>query len=317
MEYKPQMRFTGEYILVTIIHICILQMCMLYYECAAQGSRISETERESVLTQQVERYQLRLDQDIIGQSVWVNRENGLVKAKYISYGEIDKEFDSWSIGRVVLATSGGVETGQDKYQYFSRKLPKPLGFNADLGRIVNGELDERFDAFVIVFETGGIVVSDLSKGNLNVEVLSRELDLLHSEADRLLLLDWVKKENATVFQSDLLVYNNSPRVVKSFLAHDKVRKKRRFLTLAEDSNGNLYHILFDVGLGIDLQSIALELFDYLRNDKYMNVVAMITLNAGEENPLNVYENKRIKMTYSKDRGGVGEPVNMLVYYYLP
>jgi hypothetical protein len=81
---------------------------------------------------------------------------------------------------------------------------RPQGLTVDNGSIIN-RFRTDWDGIVIVYTNGGIGISDLGKEDLNVEENKRirTLDLLKSE-DKTSFLGWAERNNATVFQTQLL-----------------------------------------------------------------------------------------------------------------
>lgn len=209
----------------------------------------------------------------IGSSIWINRSSKRVNAKYFAENPNNstpyQRYQSWRGGKsVVLVSSGAYATD------FNINQGKPVGLTVDNGSIVNRNYDSSMDGLVIVYATGGIVVSNIEDGNLNL-VGEGTVDIKRA-TDRAKFLKWAEAKDATVFQTHLLAYDNQSKMVR-----DNGRTAvRKFLILAK-SGGTLYHIIFYTKKNsyslLDGTNYALN---YLKGTKGMKVVAMLNLDTG-------------------------------------
>lgn len=237
-----------------------------------------------------------------GYTMWFERGAGKVKAKYFASGDVNNRFDTWKNDKkVIMVCSGAFTTGD-----FGN--PLPVGLTVDNGEVVNKVMNETMDGLVIVYATGGIVVTDIEKGNLFLQSLNKTIDVRDSW-DKYELLKWSEKEQATIFQTQLLAFNNQLR-----LDVEKARKdsrERRILVLANNAQKKVVHIVFDISQGVHLGDIALEILNYLKS-KQMEVVAMLNLDTGWYNMMKLFDPENdlvLRKNSEKD------PTNLLVYYY--
>ncbi|MEO1653433.1 MAG: hypothetical protein AAFU64_07815, partial [Bacteroidota bacterium] len=237
-----------------------------------------------------------------GYSIWLKRGMGKVKAKYFAIGEVNNRLDEWESEKKVILSCSGAFTTND----FGS--PLPVGLTVDNGVVVNKKLNDDMDGLVIVYGTGGIVVSDKDQGNLHLQSIGKSVDVRESW-DRYELIKWAEKEEATIFQTQLLAYKNQLR-----LDVNKARRKnreRRILVLARTAQKVVYHVIFDIHDGVYLGEIAEEILDYL-NSKNVEVVAMLNLDTGWYNMMKLYDtNREVVLKRNPDK----DPTNLLVYYY--
>ena len=166
------------------------------------------------------------------------------------------------------------------------------------------------DGLVIIYATGGIVVSDIDEANLYLGSLNKKIDP-RSYLDRAQLVKWAESEEATIFQTQLLAYKNNLRLVPNQARTESA--ERRILALATDSQSQLFHIIFNVTKGVYLGDITKAIFNYL-NDNDMSVVAMLNLDTGAYNILNLF-NEQGQSTGIHGSTNLEKASNLLVYYY--
>ena len=200
-----------------------------------------------------------------------------------------------------MVCSGAFTTGD-----FGR--PLPVGLTVDNGEVVNKVMNDEMDGLVIVYATGGIVVSNLEDGNLFLKSLNKTVDVRDSW-DKYELLKWSEKQQATIFQTQLLVYIN-----ELMLDVNKARRKkreRRILVLATDTNRKVHHIVFDIAEGVYLGEIAQDILNYL-NSKQIKVVAMLNLDTGWYNMMKLFDKSEDLVLRKNPEKS---PTNLLVYYF--
>lgn len=244
----------------------------------------------------------------IGHSIWINRSSRRVSAKYFADNPNANSplnrYNAWRRDKsVVLVSSGAYATS------FHGGIP--VGITVDNGKIINQTYESKMDGLVIIYATGGIVVSDIEEGNLSLEGVG-VVDIKDSY-DRQKFFRWAQKENATVFQTHLLAYKNQSKIYtrKSGTA------VRKFLILAKDRGGSLYHIIFytkkrDMTLAAGTKNT----LKYLKG-KRMNVIAMVNLDTGGFDVLGTGgDAKDCNGNYleggTRDRS---QMTNMLAYHY--
>jgi hypothetical protein len=212
----------------------------------------------------------------LGHAIWMNRSSKKIKAKYISSGDVYSKYTDWSRGKNLVMTCSGA---------FSDNLYKgngalPVGLNVDNGYIKNRTvLKDKMDGLVIVYATGGIVVSDLDRGDLYLKSLDEKVDIRKDFRAKYQLLKWAETEKATVFQTQLLAYDNELKIDEKGRTSSR---ERRFLALATDPSGVLYHIIFDIPSSVYLYDGAKNVLEYLKG-KSMDVTAILNLDTGAYN----------------------------------
>ena len=165
--------------------------------------------------------------------VTMSRENDRVKAKYFAARDFDgksvyERYQVWKRNNpgVILLSSG---TYTDNYF-------NPQGLTIDNGVVVNQNLiRDKMDALVIVYATGGIAVTDLRQGDLSVNGIPRRLNIRNSPYDLDDFIEWAKVQEATIFQTHLLVYKNEIKVNPANSSREK--RERRFLAVGKGEDG--------------------------------------------------------------------------------
>lgn len=245
---------------------------------------------------------LDTEEGMIGHALWLKRSGKKIKAKYFACGQANKRYEEWRRSRKIVMTCSGAFTTNDYGN------PLPVGLTVDNGLIVNKNINDEMDGLVIVYGTGGIVVSDIDEGDLHLGSINKSVDVRESW-DRFELMKWAEKEEATIFQTQLLAYDNQLR-----LDVNKARKnnrERRILILAKDKNKTLFHVIFDIQEGVYLGEIAEAILHYFKaKDCY--VAAMLNLDTGWYNLLKLYdEEQSVLLKKNPDKS----PTNLLTYYY--
>jgi len=257
-------------------------------------------------------YNTRLNGKKFGHSIWMSRKNGRIGAKYFAFKDringrvktVYNRFDKWRAREdVVLACSGAFST---ELPGATNKNAKTVGLTVDNGKIVNRNIEYSMDGLVIVYATGGIVVSDIE--NKDLRIGSQRINVIK---DKVKLLNWAVENGATIFQTQLLAYDNSLRISR---AGRKNKRERRFLALAKSSKNELFHIIFDIPEYNYLFDASKEVFYFLSEEKGMDVFAILNLDTGAYNIMELYKDNRkrdFKITGDTD---IKTSTNLIVYY---
>lgn len=255
------------------------------------------------------------------QIIQLNRKGGRVKVKYFAAKDfynnknINQRFRDWKVGRNLVLYSSG--TYMDDYS----PNAKPVGLTIDQGVIVNERLEtNRLDALVIVYATGGIVVSNLKDGNLNYYSNSKRINAnLNNAIDRIGFINWAKDNAATVFQTHLLVFENELKLSDPRFGNCtscKEKRERRFLAAVKDSDGQLHHVVINnLNQSNSLYQATLKTFKYLNNFAGLEVVFMINLDTGAQDVFQFYKSNGLPHPVLKGVKELSSAVNLLVYYY--
>lgn len=252
--------------------------------------------------------------------VTLKRDGDRVKAKYFAAEDYNgnsvyERYEKWSAGRkTILVTSG---TYMDNCNHYYN--PKPVGICIDNGVVVNNMLSDKFDGLVIVYATGGIVVSDLNQGDLSIRLGNGEYKTLNIRAnfyDRLQFIKWAEDVEATVFQTHLLVYKNALQVYLPTSTDVNTIRERRFLAGCKDEFGNIIHTIIHSPSHTTLYEGARRVKEFLIEFKEMEeVVFMINLDTGCQDVFQV--NNPDGRTNPDIRGNapISQAVNLLAYYF--
>jgi len=244
--------------------------------------------------------------NFIGNSLWINRTiNSEIKAQYfadkMNYSSIYERFNAWKSGKVLISICSGA---------FTNDNTKPKGITIDNGTIINRDVDGTMNGLVIVYPTGGIVVSDLSEKNLKLSNnYSTHYLNIRDEYDKNTFFTFAKNESATVFQTQLLIYNNDLKCKPK-----NEYRERRFLIIAKNRDNNILHIVFDIPKNVQLYSTAQAILNYFKSSG-KDIYAMINLDTGSYNMINVYYPNGSKVSDFKGSNDIAGAVNIIAYYY--
>jgi hypothetical protein len=148
-------------------------------------------------------------------------------------------------------------------------------------------------------KAGEIVVSNLSEGNM------RKMD-----KDYYNFLGWAEKEQASVFQTQLLIHENKLRVNNNSRKH----AERRLLVLARDKNGAIWHIIFNIAKAVTLYDISKNILDYFEKTE-KHIIAMLNFDTGANDLIQVYNEKGDILPDFRGRRKIFEITDLIIYYY--
>jgi hypothetical protein len=291
--------------------LCCLTIGLFSFSDASvrdYGEGYTSSARKSYKDGQVEIYTLQEGYSKVGHAIWLNRAKKRMSAAYFSAGDVYGNHQSWSRGKDVFLTCSGA---------FSDDLSKnsgalPVGINIENGYPKNRKVKkEGMDALVIVYATGGIVVSDLTQGDLYLKSLGKKIDIRNSTTDKYDFLEWAEDQKATVFQTQLLAYKNKLKIDSRGRTN---KRERRFLALGTDSAGDLYHIVVNLPEGVYLYDGARKTMEYL-NEEGVDVTALLNLDTGAYNVLEINTGDYTMDKTLKGDTNISKAVNLLSYYY--
>lgn len=243
------------------------------------------------------------------------RDGGHVRAKYFAAQDFNgnnvyNRYANWSNrqGNIILVSSG---------TYMDNKRV-PVGLTIDNGIPVNETLvNDKMDALTIVYATGGIVVSNLKDGDLSVNgsgiAAGRKLNLRKSATDMQDFIDWARDQEATVFQTHLLVYKNQLTI--SSQNSSSASRERRFLAVGKDESGKVVHLIVHCPVYSSLYDGSKKVLEFLNKYKSVDVTFMINLDTGAQDVFELYNSDCSKNTLIKGATAVKDAVNLLAYYY--
>lgn len=255
-------------------------------------------------------------------SVTMKREESgkRIKAKYFAYknghNSIYDRIKSWSPNKkVICITSAAYVQNYDQYNYSTQNSTMD-GITIDDGVILNKEVSKDKDALVIVYATGGIVVSDLKEKDLQVVgngLTGKKLNIRGSISDRMNFIKWAKAQRATVYQTHLLVMNDQLKVYNNGSGS---KAERRFLVAGYDSEGKLVHTIIHDPNELSLYQGAKNGLNYVKgNMHFQKVVFMVNLDTGVQNSFKLYNANGSVNDKVKGRQTLDKARNLLVYYY--
>ncbi|MBK8621394.1 MAG: hypothetical protein IPN79_06465 [Saprospiraceae bacterium] len=250
--------------------------------------------------------------------VIMKREGNRIKTKYFArnYTSVESDYNSFAKnnGIICYAAAGYLTGNFDRVENLT---------------IVNGTIIERnipkdrFDALVIIYASGGVVVSDLRKGNLRLQggnAPDRALDIRNNSFDRQIFYEWCRSESATVFQTHLLAHDAQFLLPANADTHspNAGKRLRRFLIVGKDSNNRLKHLIINSRSDVFLREGALKCFNFSREVLGLNVSFMINLDTGAQNVFGVLNPNGARFSGIKEDESslpISKAHNLLVYYY--
>ncbi len=245
--------------------------------------------------------------------IYLKRDSNRVRAKYFAAADYNgnkvyQRYRKWSSGKNVILVSSGTYMDYDGI---------PVGLTVDNGVVVNKNLTKDFDALVVINAAGNITVSNLKDGDLKLKSgvadTAKKYDLRKSAWDLQAFLKWTAAQEATVFQSHLLVYNN--KLMVSFMNSSAGIAPRRFLAMGKDENGRPVHAIIQSTAYATLYNGTKKALDFLNGFKNMEVTSMINLDTGDQDVFKLYEKDGSYNNSIKGSKELDAAVNLLAYYF--
>jgi len=250
----------------------------------------------------------------------LSRKDKRVNAKYFAYEKNGKSIaqrytEFKKSHNVILFTSGTYMTDHNSAN------AKPVGLTIDDGAVVNNKLSG-MDGLVIVYATGGIVVSNIEDKDLTLGGLPGKIDLNNGQ-HMPRFRDWAEDKKATVFQTHLLAYKNE---LKFKLNKENYRKtsagkqlrERRFLAICKTKSGEVKHLIIhkgDKSKGENLYDASEKVLNFLKYRKQFEVIALLNLDPGSQDVFQYYNNDGKENPIIKGEVGIDNARNLLVYYF--
>jgi|GEM_PF-795084 len=248
----------------------------------------------------------------VGNTIWMSRKSRRLKAKYFAYKQDGKSvidrYNTWRKGRSIVAiTSGAYGTG------FNDITDIPVGLTIDNGIMVNKNLDLSKDALVIVEAVGGIRMTNIEDGRLTIQDDGSKVLDLNNYFHRGQFISWAKKKEATVFQTHLLIQNNT---LKVHYNSSKSRALRKVLVLSKSRNGEIFHVIYNLQQArYTLQEIAQKILLH-QTSLGMKVIMAANLDTGGSNVIGTGgAAKDCNGHYLEGPSKRSNLTNALVYYH--
>jgi hypothetical protein len=243
--------------------------------------------------------------------VYMKRDSSRVNAKYFAAKDFNgksvyQRYSTWAASKNIILVSSGT---------YMDNTGRPVGLTIDNGVLVNNTMAD-FDGLVIVYATGGIVVSNLDDKDLTVQGIEKKLDIRNSAFDRQTFIEWAKNHEATVFQTHLLVHKNVLTINPGLNGtNSRTARERRFLAVGTDKKGKTIHCIVHCTEYATLYDGTARTKTFLNEYKDLNVTFMINLDTGNQDVFELY-NKNCTVNQSiKGRVSVSRAINLLAYYF--
>lgn len=240
----------------------------------------------------------------IGQAVWMQRPH--LKAKYFAYQNVSNKFHQFKQQKdIVLATTGG----------FTNSFHQPEGLTVENGNIVNAVLMHDRHGLVMVRESGGINVLNLKRDKFHLPLGHKKVKTINNPLESLVayseLLRWCRDFKATLFQTQLLAYSDK-LLIHPGKAKNQLRERRILALFSDKNTGAVHHAIFNIEASYELATIAEEVYSLIasRNKK---IEAILNLDVGSYNILEVYDDHEKRLNYIKGPVRINEATNLIVY----
>ena len=249
--------------------------------------------------------------------VKMSRKDNHVKLKYFAAKENGKSvydrYRSWSANKSIIAYLNG---SYSDMCVGNPLLPNPVGVCFDAGKMVNGRIKDDMDGLIIIYATGGLLVSNLKEGNLSIkESKSGKSSVLNlrNAMDFSTFKNWAKEEEVTVFQTHLLNYKDSILIYPNSSPN---ARERRFLAVCRDEDGSIVHCIINLAGTNTLYDATIKVTDYLKKIEDMkNIIYMVNFCCGCYDVFQAFdENGNYKAGFS-GMMPINSAPNLLVYYY--
>jgi hypothetical protein len=192
----------------------------------------------------------------------------------------------------------------------------PVGVSFDAGKMVNGRIKDDMDGLIIIYATGGLLVSNLKEGNLSIKESktgkSSVLNLRNA-IDFNKFKNWAKEEEVTVFQTHLLNYKDSILIYPNSSPN---ARERRFLAVCIDEDGTIDHCIINLAGTNTLYDATNKVTDYLKKIEDMkNIIYLVNFCCGCHDVFQTFDkNGKYKSGFSGTMP-INNAANLLVYYY--
>ena len=168
---------------------------------------------------------------------------------------------------------------------------------------------------VIVEESGGIRVINLQRDRIQLPIGPQRTEEIGNPFSHLKaysrLLAWCRERRATVFQTQLLLYGDELLIDPDKVKH-QMRERRMLALVRNKSTGTAHHVVFDITKSVRLDEPAMKLQELL-SFRRMKVEALLNLDVGSYNILEVFDSQRRLLREPQGPVSVDRATNVLVY----
>ncbi len=238
-----------------------------------------------------------------GQALWLR--DGDSHVHYFAQGEVLEQLEALQqTSQVMVATAGG----------FTNYLKQPEGLTMEDGQIVNSVIQPDRHGLMLLTRRYGTKVLSLEEQTIRLPdglTIQNPLFSLTAYAE---LLDWSRAHRASIFQTQLVVYQDHllidpTKAVKRF-------RERRMLALTKDrESGQSYHVLFNITEPHMLAPLSSELQAMLA-ERNQQVEALLNLDVGLYDILTVLDDQGAALEDIRGKSD-SRTANSLIVYALP
>ncbi len=262
-------------------------------------------------SQKVKVYELSKSGETIGHSVWMSMDN-TIKSKYFAfktvnngeYESVHEQYQRWKGNKKIILNCSGAFSTEFPGQKNNNAIT--VGLTVDDGKVINRTIDKTMDALVVMSLYNELKVYDLENNSL--EIGQSSFDMPREKAR---FLDWAKQKRSTIFQTQLLSFNDKLRISRK---GRKQKRERRVLAMVENKYRQSFHIIFDLTKSSFLFDTARDVFYHLKDDKGMTVKSIINLDTGAYNILELFDGAGRKNVDIIGDTDVKSSTNLIVYY---
>lgn len=240
----------------------------------------------------------------IGESIWLTRKDtaqAYTDAHYFATGDIVSKYELQKKNNsLMLVSSGG----------FNNILEQPDGFTVEDGSIINTVISQ-YRHGLVMLNNGEINVLNL-KRNLFLlpsgKVIRNPLTSVTSYAE---LVKWSKNTGATVFQTQLLCYQDS-LLITIEKAKRELRERRLLAICTDKKNKTSYYVLFNIRTPSYLAEITMEVFSILSRNHY-EIHAILNLDTGAYDILELWDEHRHANATIKGTVDIHKAINLITF----
>jgi hypothetical protein len=237
----------------------------------------------------------------LGQAVFVRRPGA--SADYLADDLVQR---LRAMPKRMIAMTGG----------FTNNYQKPEGLTIDHGTLVNAVIMHDRDALVLVERGGGIRVLDLDRPVIKLPNSTGMLEIENPRGSLIAfseLLDWARRTQATVFQTQLLAYSDA-LLIDPAKASGTVAERRLLALTTDKKTGAVTHVIFNVRKPHPLADISGKAFGLLQA-RGLKVEALLNLDTGGQDVMEVSNETGQVVPGIAGRLPLTQTTNLLVYSY--
>ncbi|MBK9328011.1 MAG: hypothetical protein IPM95_01600 [Sphingobacteriales bacterium] len=244
------------------------------------------------------------DGKTIGESIWLTRKDSLqeyIDAHYFAAGDIVSKHERQKKDEsLIIVSSGG----------FNNILEQPDGFTVEGGAIINTVISPYRHGLVMLSD-GGINVLNLKNSHFTIpsgQPISNPLTTVKGYAE---MVKWAKKAKATVFQTQLLCYQDS--LLITIEKAKRELRERRLLAICTDKKSNTnYYVIFNIRNPCYLAEITMEIFSVLSRNN-TEIKAILNLDTGSYDILELYDESGHVIDAIKGTVDISKAINLISF----